>query len=227
MSRILAATPANYGLVTMPRVYNLQYPGDALTATSTQAAATTYNVRDFTGAIVASGTWTGTSTAIGTAGTAPFDKLGWYTLQLFGPDRADGAWTTDYGCCRFVIAAINALIPTAPTRASNPASIYNGLQAPLAHGLFSLGSTRVSLPAAKVSLRQTGDNGFLANGISLTVTMTGGGFGGATTGASDTFAVHTVVGDATGMAPPAGWSVVATSTNTNITIKVYRRWGCV
>ena len=224
MARIPAATPANYGLVTMPRVYNLQYPGDVLIATSTQSSATTYNVRDFTGTIISSGAWTGTTTTIGTAGTAPFDKLGWYTLQLFGPDRVDGTWTTDYGTCRFVIGATNALIPSAPTRASAPAGVTNGLEAPLAHGVFSLGSTRVALLAGQIAY-YTSSDGFLASGTSLTVTNTGGGFGGNTNAAQTVFVVHTVVGDATGMAASAGYTLVGTSINTNITMKVYRQYG--
>ena len=45
MARIATATPANYASVSMPRVYNLQYPGDALTATASVAGATSYNVK--------------------------------------------------------------------------------------------------------------------------------------------------------------------------------------
>ena len=225
MARITTATPANYAFVSMPRVYNLQYPGDALAATASVAGATGYTVRDFTGTIVASGTWSGLSTIIGTAGTAPFNKFGWYSLQLSGTDRADAAFGTDYGTCRFVIAPTVSTCPTAPLRSTNPGYVSDGLVAPLAHGLFSLGGFRLSLLASRIAIRQIQDSAFLASGTTLTANLTGGGFGGATTAASDTFVAHTVVGDATGMANSSGYQTVATSTNGTVTLKVYRKFG--
>ena len=225
MARIITATPANYASVSMPRVYNLQYPGDVLAATASVAGATGYTVRDFTGTIIASGVWSGTLTTIGTAGTAPFDKFGWYTLQLSGTDRADAAFGTDYGTCRFVIAPAVTACPTAPLRSTNPSYVLDGLGAPLAHGLFSLGGFRVTLTASRLTLRQIQDNGFLASGTTLTVNMASGGFGGATTSASDTFVAHTVVGDATGMANSSGYQTVATSTSGTVTLKIYRKFG--
>ena len=225
MARITTATPVNYASVTMPRVYNLQYPGDVLAAAASVAGATGYTVRDFTGTTIASGTWSGLFTTIGTAGTAPFDKFGWYSLQLSGTDRADAAFGTDYGTCRFVIAPAVAACPTAPLRSSNPAYLSDGLAAPLAHGLFSLGGFRVSLLAARIAIRQLQDNAFLASGVTLTANLTGGGFGGNTTSASDTFVAHTVVGDATGMANSSGYQTVATATSGTVTLKVYRKFG--
>lgn len=225
MSRITTALPANYGGVTMPRVYNLQYPGDALVVSTTVAGATSYEVRDFTGTVIDSGTWTGTSKTIGTAGAGVYLSYGWYTLRLLGPDRGDGAYGVDYGTCRFVIAQSSTTCPIAPLRSSAPAYLSDGLTAPLAHGLFSLSGFRFSLLVPKIGIRQEQDNAFLASGTTLTANMTGGGFGGATTSASETFVAHTVVGDATGMAPSAGYTTVATSTNGTVTLKVYRKFG--
>ena len=225
MARIAAATPTGYATVTMPRVYNLQYPGDALLATASVAGASSYTVRDFTGTVVDSGTWTGTSKTIGTAGAGAYASNGWYSLQLLGTDRADGAFTVDYGTCRFVIAPVVATCPTAPLRSSSPANVSDNLVAPLAHGLFSLGGFRVSLLAPHINIRQQQDNAFLASGVTLTANMTGGGFGGNTTSASDVFVAHTIVGDATGMANSSGYQTVATSTNGTVTLKVYRKFG--
>lgn len=231
MTRISAATPAGYATtVTLPRVYNLAYPGDALTVTATTASsgtptATAWTVYDYTGTVVATGTWSGQTTTIGTAGSGAFAKYGWYTLKLTGPDVGDGAFGTDGGTCRFVICENFTGIPPAPLRSTNPTGVTSNLDAPLAHGLFSLGGFRTSIVAQKLSMDRQHASG-TATGTSVTATLTGGGFNGAVTSASDLFVVHTVVGDSTGMTlSTTGFTLIGTVTKGSVTTKVWRQYG--
>lgn len=229
MARITVATPANYATtVTLPRVYNLQYPGDALVVTASVAGASGYEVRDYTGTVIASGAWSGTSGTIGTAGTAPFDKYGWYTLRLTGTDRADGAFGTDYGTCRFTIVENFTGIPQAPLRSSNPPNVTSALFAPLAHGVFSLGGFRESLLAQKLAPDRQHNSASATSATSLVLSMpaNGGGTGGAVTSQSAIVCIHIVNGDATGMGTPdAGWTTQATATQGTLTVKVYYHFG--
>jgi hypothetical protein len=221
--------PANFATaVSMPNEYNLQYPGDTLTLTAKNEAgiapgATSVEVYDDKGVLVGAPiSWSGTSKSLGTAGVAPFNKLGHFTVQLIGPDRGDSKFSTDYGTCRFVIAEDVASIPKAHLRTENRAYISDGVDAPRAHGLFSLGNFRVSASPQTINTTRQATSAQAASAKSVSATLTGGGFGGIVTIESVIVIVHAVVGDATGMAPPPGFTVDATETFGNVTIKLYR-----
>jgi hypothetical protein len=230
MTRLQSSAPANYATtVTFPRAYNLQYPGDALTVTATKSGggasgATGWEVRDLWGDVVATGSWSGTSTTIGTAGSGSFARYDWLTFHLTGPDRGDGSWGADYGTARFVIAETFTGIPTSATRVSGPSSLTDGLNAPYAHGVFSLGGARLALNAQNLYERRQLDYDAAAAATSVTCTMPE-----TSTSASIMFFIHAVVGDDTGAAGPAGWTLDGTGTQgagaTKVSVRIYRKFG--
>lgn len=123
-------------------IYDSDLVGGAVRLTLNKSTATSYEVRNLDGDVLASGATSGTTLDIDDSdltfrGLGPY---GWYRVYLFGPDRSDGQWGTAYGDGAFYRVKSSALFPDNPsTSVGAPTTGYDEV----ARGVMGLGPNRI------------------------------------------------------------------------------------
>lgn len=140
-------TPTDYTTITSQMVF---YPGDDVVLTLDKATATAYSVRDYSGAIVASGAVTGTTLDLGSG-----YGLGWYRVYLTGPTTG-ATFDEAYGVYAFAVVRENAAFPTYPVDAflqEDPVWTIAGGEArdPITKGVFGMGLSRLQIGDASLT----------------------------------------------------------------------------
>jgi hypothetical protein len=100
-----ATKPAHWTTISSAKRNHLFYVGDTLTFTLNKQTASTYDVIDYYGTVVASGNVTSTTITI----TAK--PCGWYRLYLWGSTN-DPDYGTLYGSSQFSVINVDARFPT-------------------------------------------------------------------------------------------------------------------
>ena len=125
--------PANLVTISSPQRNNLFYSGQPVTFTIS-SGATSYEVRDYTGALVDSGPVSGNI-------TLNVHQLGWYKLYLYG-STSSTTFGDIVGGTTFSIIRNNPNFPTLPPALSSPT---DGVQDEVLRGVTGMGPQRYSV----------------------------------------------------------------------------------
>jgi hypothetical protein len=158
VARLTVSPPADHVVVSSTKWRSIYTQGEALTFTLNRYSgtgsigATTYEVRDYQGSVVASGSISGTTLTLGTL------PLGWYRLYLKRPSNVDSTWKTAGGDSSFSVIrsggpliarpAVNAS-PTVPVNYSTNVEFGGdvtgaGYDVPL-RGFMGIGQVRTTI----------------------------------------------------------------------------------
>ena len=142
----LASPPSHYTVCSWPsNRCGIFYAGDTVTMTLSQATAVAYEVFDYTGTVVASGSVGGTSVTP----TPPVGgwSAGWYRIRLTG-SNTDSVYGDSYGASNFAVLRDDARFPPRPA-----VSVGVGLQGGgeardlVTKGVLGIGSSRLQVSA--------------------------------------------------------------------------------
>ncbi len=109
MASILSATiPSHYTVVSSTERNGIMYLGDPVVLTLNKSGANAYEVRNYLGTVVESGSVSGTTIIL----TSSFD-CGWYRVYLTGPNN-DASYGHSYGAYAFIVIRSNSLFSSNP-----------------------------------------------------------------------------------------------------------------
>lgn len=135
-----AARPSDHRIASTSVYDNIFMSDESVTFTLTNGAADHYEVRDYYGAIVASGSVSGTSLTLGVM------PLGWYKLYLIRPTAIANPWGLAGGETYFIVCRPGLGLPSRPANGTSFGQdpVGEGVDYP-ASGFARLGPYRHSL----------------------------------------------------------------------------------
>jgi hypothetical protein len=141
----LTPVPATYGQATWniasrPRNAIFTAGGTAPIVTLSKAGSTSYQVRDFFGNIVSSGTCSAAATTITPTAPGGGWRLGWYRFNSYGPVN-DAVFGTSYCATCFCIVADDSRFVPVPAGNVDTA-VVNTYNDPVMRGLLAVGPSR-------------------------------------------------------------------------------------
>jgi hypothetical protein len=144
----LTPAPAYYTSITSSQPRGVYYVGDSPAFTLNKSGATGYSVRDYTGAVVSSGSVSGTTVTP----TAPSGgwKPGWYRLYLTG-GSTDALFGAAYGSSCFAVLRTDSRFPALVSTAADALAqdIPN-------KGALGIGTSRLSIDNANAPTTGSG-----------------------------------------------------------------------
>lgn len=204
------ANHADYVTITSTVRRNLFSDSDLVSGnirfTLSKTTATSYEVRNYDGDVVISGTPSGTTLDIPVSsltwrGRGPY---GWYRLYLFGPTQTN--WGTAYGDCAFCYIRPSALFPANPSPATSSTGANGNDE--IARGVMGLGCGRVNGSLADVY--PWGAGSFYTAGSGTTITNNPGALGNGS--ALKLLLFHSFEGDPSELVAPTNSGATVTWT---------------
>jgi hypothetical protein len=135
-----ATRPSDHRIATASTYDNIFMSDESVTFTLTTGAATTYEVRNYYGTVVASGSISGTTLNLGVM------PLGWFKLYLIRPTAIASPWGFAGGETYFVVCRAGLGLPARPTNGTSAGADPDGQGVDYpAQGFTRLGPYRHSL----------------------------------------------------------------------------------
>lgn len=154
----LSPAPSWYTQCSFPTRNGIFYSdgtGGAPRVTLSKSGATAYSVRDYTGAVVSSGSVSGTAlTPTAPSGGWP---CGWYRLYLTGPST-DALFGSSYGATNFVVIPNDSRFPANPAVATAGAGSHGEAPDYVTKGVLGIGTSRITVDNAAAPTSGSSDN---------------------------------------------------------------------